>query len=118
MICRLCRKDALKQEYALTGQIKRSCVSIMANIAEGFGRYGLRESKQFYLTSRGSLAETQSHLYVLKDMGLITETEFDQAYTQSVITNKLINGLVANVIKYIGTQSAPKRIAACQHMNT
>jgi four helix bundle protein len=41
-------------------QIVRSADSISANIAEGYGRYYYKESKQFYFYSRGSIQETKS----------------------------------------------------------
>jgi four helix bundle protein len=43
-------------------QIVRSADSISANIAEGYGRYFYKESKQFYFYSRGSLQETKAWL--------------------------------------------------------
>lgn len=49
-----------KEDYALTSQIRRSAESISANIAEGFGRGGVREKINFYRYSRGSAMETKS----------------------------------------------------------
>lgn len=69
----------------------------MANISEGFGRYSFKDSRQFYTLSRGSIAETQSHLYVCLDRKLITDKGFDRAYEQLVKVNKLINGLIRNI---------------------
>jgi four helix bundle protein len=43
-------------------QIARSADSISANIAEGYGRYYYKESKQFYFYSRGSIQETKAWL--------------------------------------------------------
>lgn len=43
-------------------QIVRSSDSVSANIAEGYGRFYYKESKQFYFYSRGSLQETKSWL--------------------------------------------------------
>jgi len=43
-------------------QLVRAADSISANIAEGFGRYYYKESKQFYFYSRGSILETKSWL--------------------------------------------------------
>jgi four helix bundle protein len=40
----------------------RAADSISANIAEGYGRYFYKESKQFYFYSRGSVQETKSWL--------------------------------------------------------
>jgi four helix bundle protein len=53
-----------KEDYGLTSQIRRSALSVSANIAEGFGRHHAKDKLNFYLyyASRGSLAETKSHL--------------------------------------------------------
>ena len=43
-------------------QLVRAADSVSANIAEGYGRYFYKESKQFYFYSRGSIQETKSWL--------------------------------------------------------
>ena len=43
-------------------QLVKAADSISANIAEGYGRYFYKESKQFYFYSRGSIQETKSWL--------------------------------------------------------
>jgi four helix bundle protein len=43
-------------------QLARASDSISANIAEGYGRYYYKESKQFYFYARGSIQETKSWL--------------------------------------------------------
>ena len=55
---RLPRKD----DFGLTSQIRRSALSVPGNIAEGFGRKHTKDKLNFYYASRGSLAETKSHL--------------------------------------------------------
>jgi four helix bundle protein len=50
------------EDYELTSQIRRSALSISANIAESFGRNSTKEKIQFYYISRGSIMETLSHL--------------------------------------------------------
>jgi len=51
-----------KEDYGLTSQIRRSSLSISANIAEAFGRYHIFDKIKFYFIARGSITETQSHL--------------------------------------------------------
>ncbi|WP_333875334.1 four helix bundle protein [Flavobacterium sp.] len=50
------------EDYGLTSQIRRSALSIFANIAEGFGRSTSLDKKKFYTIARGSIFETKSHL--------------------------------------------------------
>lgn len=119
MINRICQKSEVKKEFNLVNQIRSSSVSIMANIAEGFGRYGLKDSKQFYIMSRGSIAETQSHLYVLKDLELISESEFNEIYEHSVIVNKLVNGLISNIVRRMNTSTHEHvNTSTHEHINT
>jgi four helix bundle protein len=89
----------------LKRHLRRTAVSIMANIAEGFGRYSLKESKQFFTDARGSNAELQSHMYVVLDQSYITENKFNEIYQQSVLVNKLINGLITNTRKLIDSNT-------------
>ena len=42
--------------------MRRSALSVSGNIAEAFGRYHVSDKINFYYYSRGSLAETMSHL--------------------------------------------------------
>ncbi len=51
-----------KEDYGLTSQIRRSALSISANIAEAFGRFHYADKLNFYYNSRGSLAETKNHM--------------------------------------------------------
>ncbi len=53
-------KDFPKEEvYGITSQLRRSTLSVAVNIAEGYGRQGKKELKQFVNMALGSLAETE-----------------------------------------------------------
>ena len=70
-----------KEDYGFTSQIRRSALSVSANIAEAFGRYHRLDKINFYYMARGSLTETQSHLEYGARVGYIIEshkTEIDQ----------------------------------------
>jgi four helix bundle protein len=64
------------QDYGLRNQVQRASVSIMANIAEGFGRRSDKEFANFLNMAHGSVAEVQSHLYVAMDLSYITQATF------------------------------------------
>jgi four helix bundle protein len=64
-----------KEDYGLTSQIRRSAVSVPGNIAEGFGRRHTKDKLNFYYVSRGSLAETKSHLIYGFKVGYFQESE-------------------------------------------
>jgi four helix bundle protein len=68
------------RDYGLRDQIRRASVSIMANIAEGFGRHSDKEFANFLNIAHGSVAEVQSHLYVALDLGYLANDEFSRVY--------------------------------------
>lgn len=68
------------KDYDLRSQIRRASISIMANIAEGFGRRSDKEFANFLNISHGSASEVQSHLYVALDLNYINQTGFDELY--------------------------------------
>lgn len=49
------------EKFSLTSQVKRSAVSVPANIAEGFGRISPKDREHFYVIARGSLYELATH---------------------------------------------------------
>ncbi len=65
-----------KEDYGLTSQIRRSALSVPANLAEGFGRKHSKDKLNFYYASRGSLAETKSHLVYGLRVGYFKQSEF------------------------------------------
>lgn len=66
-----------KEDYGLTSQIRRSALSISANIAEAFGRKHLLDKVNFYYHARGSLTETQSHIEYSRRVGYIHSNDAD-----------------------------------------
>lgn len=84
-------KDEL---FRLTSQIRRSCSSIPANIAEGYGRGSDGELLRFLNIAGGSASELDYHLLLARDIGLIDA----EAYTQlELATNevmRMLNGLI------------------------
>src|SRR5262245_32948990 len=68
------------KDYGLRDQIRRAAVSIMANIAESFGRHSDKEFSNFLNIAHGSVAEAQSHLYVALDLNYINQANFSTLY--------------------------------------
>lgn len=69
---------ALGKRYAMKDQMDRSSGSIMDNVAEGFGRGGNMEFRNFLGYSRGSCTELKSQLYRARDKKLISEEQFQK----------------------------------------
>ena len=59
------------EKYGLSSQIKRSCISIPSNIAEGAGRNTKKEFKHFLSVANGSSYELQTQLILTTELNLI-----------------------------------------------
>lgn len=53
---------------------------MMANIAESYGRRSDKEFSNFLNIAHGSVAETQSHLYIALDLEYIQQNDFQKTY--------------------------------------
>jgi four helix bundle protein len=76
MIYEVTTRSQFAGDYGLRDQTRRASVSIMANIAEGFGRRSDKEFANFLNIAHGSISEVQSHLYVALDLNYIDQTSF------------------------------------------
>ena len=85
---------AFAKDFGLRDQIRRASVSIMSNIAEGFGRGGNKEFIQFLSTAKGSASEVQAQLYVALDAGYINQDQFQKLYSETEATARMIAGLL------------------------
>ncbi|RLB79363.1 MAG: four helix bundle protein [Deltaproteobacteria bacterium] len=93
-IYRLTNQRAFAKDFGLRDQARRAAVSIMSNIAEGFGRGGNREFIQFLSMAKGSVSEVQAQLYVAVDAGYLTKDQFQQLYILAQSTGNLIGGFI------------------------
>ena len=59
--------------YGLTTQLRRSCSSVSANLAEGCGRNGDAELARFCSIALGSASELDYRLLLARDLKLIVK---------------------------------------------
>jgi four helix bundle protein len=95
----LLQSKGFRRDYDLLRQTRRSAVSVMANIAEGFHRHSRRDFLKFLDYSRASLAETVSHFYVALDQGYITDNDLTAIKGTAEKVGRKINALVAYLNK-------------------
>jgi four helix bundle protein len=82
------------EQFGLTNQIRRSAVSVPANIAEGHGRFHTAEFLHFLSIARGSLSETETHLQIALRLGYLSSDELQSADELIQHTGRLLNGLI------------------------
>jgi len=98
-VYRLTLKEDFNRDYGMKDQIRRASVSIMNNIAEGFERGSNKDFAKFLFISRGSAGEVLSLLYVAKDLGYISEQEFETNRTLCCRIGGALWGLIQHLKK-------------------
>ena len=84
-------------------QLLRAAISIPANIAEGSGKQSDADFVRFLRISMGSTSETEYHLLLAVDLGLLKREDGEILIARAVQVRKMLSGL----IKFL--QSAPKK---------
>ncbi|MFH1749753.1 MAG: four helix bundle protein [bacterium] len=91
IIYKITTKLPKHEQYILINQIRRSAISIPANIAEGMGRNTKAELKNFLYNARGSLQETIYFLILIKDLNYIDSEEYEKISKRYLGSGKAIN---------------------------
>ncbi len=99
LVYSISKAGGLARDFGLRDQIRRSSVSIMANIAEGYARRSDKDFANFLNISRSSSAEVQSHLYVALDQSYIKDADFDVIYNKLEETSRMIFALAQHLAR-------------------
>lgn len=83
--------------YGLTSQIRRSAVSIPANIAEGYGRDQTGSFVQFLRISQGSARELETHLLLATRLGIADAEQVAPCSEKVVRVSKMLRALIRNL---------------------
>ncbi len=92
LVSTLCTKLPKEEKYKLADRMKRTALSITAQIAEGFRRFHFQENKQFCRIARGSFSEMHEHLNVALNEGFIDKEERLRYITEKDKIMRLLNG--------------------------
>jgi len=99
-VYKLTQKFPREELFGLTNQLRRAAVSVTSNIAEGFSRGSYKEKVQFYAMALGSLTETESQIFVARDVLYITKSQFNMIAEKLSKANKILNGLIKKSRSY------------------
>lgn len=83
--------------FGLVSQMRRSSVSVVANILEGQARNSKKEFKQFLSIANGSLVELEYYLELSLDLKYIDRNQYDALENQRYVTGSLIGGLMKHL---------------------
>lgn len=81
--------------YGLTSQLRRSAVSVPANIAEGFRKKGPNDKARFFNIAQGSLEESRYYLLLSSDLQYADTTELQQKIDE---VGKMLDAYIRSIL--------------------
>lgn len=94
---RLTRRFPREEMYGLTFQIRRSCVSIEANLAEGCGRRTDPELARFVQIAMGSASELACHLLLARDLSLLGASDHQELHVRLTRVRRMLTSLLQSI---------------------
>ena len=90
-------QSQFQQDFALKNQIRKSSISIMSNIAEGFERSSNKEFKYFLNVAKGSAGELRSQLYIANDLNYLENKIFNKCMALILEISRLISSFMESL---------------------
>lgn len=96
-IYKITGKFPKEEKFSLVDQIRRSGVSVAANIAESYGRYHNKDKIQLLIIARGSMYEVRSHLSIALGLNFIDQAIFQNMENKYEILSKQLNSFINHI---------------------
>ncbi|MEK6768778.1 MAG: four helix bundle protein [Gemmatimonadota bacterium] len=91
------------ERFGLTSQLRRAAVSAAANIAEGYARFGARETAHGVSIALGSLAEIDTLFAIAVDLGYLSGASLSDLEALRVRASQVTFGLQRKLRRQVGT---------------
>lgn len=92
------------ERFGLRSQFTRAAVSITANIAEGYKKLSRQDKLRFLNISQGSLEECRNYNLLSRDLGYISDEEYNILEEKIEIASKFINSYCNGIINNNGVK--------------
>lgn len=92
-----------RERYGMCDQLRRAAISIPSNIAEGTGRFSIKERIHFLNISYGSLCETMCQMEIAKDLGYISQEAYSETEDLASRVSMTISGLKKTLSNKLNT---------------
>ena len=102
-VYQLTKKFPSSEIHGLTNQIHSAAVYIPSNIAEGMGRFSIKDRIRFIDISNGSLMEVMCQLEIAHKLGYISDEELQMQDTKIATIAKMVLGLRKNLEEKINS---------------
>ena len=92
-IYRVTSEGKFSRDWGLRDQVRRASVSILSNIAEGFGKYSNQEFRKYLAIANGSSFEVRAQLLLAREVGYLGELEAEVLIKMCEEVSRLIGAL-------------------------
>ena len=82
-----------KEKFGMTSQLRRACVSISSNIAEGCSRNSEKDFARFVEIALGSAFEVETLLTICEEVGYLSHEQVKTERDQLQVIQKGLNSL-------------------------
>ncbi|MDX2116493.1 MAG: four helix bundle protein [Planctomycetota bacterium] len=86
-----------EEVFGMTSQMRRGCVSIPANIAEGWGRDNTGDYIHFLRIAQGSLEELETHAILAQRISLLTPDDASNLLQHCEDIGKMLRALIRSL---------------------
>jgi len=93
-VYKLTKELPSEEKFGLISQIRRCCISIESNLAEGCGRDGDKEFARFIDISMGSSFELRCQLMIARDLAYINSDQYQLFESKILEINRMLGGLL------------------------
>lgn len=94
----------------ITAQLRRSALSIAANIAEGCGKSSRAETIRYLEIAAGSAAETEHHLLVARDIGIPTTRQAERFLSTTGSVRRMLRSRIRRLPPDPARPSKPPQV--------
>ena len=83
-----------EERFALVDQMRRSAISVISNIAEGYGRGTDKDLTHFLYMARGSANELSAQIELSKRLRYVSDDVFAKLDAQCIEVSKMLSSLI------------------------
>ena len=83
-----------EERFTLVDQMRRSAISVISNIAEGYGRGTDKDLTHFLYVARGSANELSAQIELSKRLSYISDDSFVNMDALCMEVNKMLSSLI------------------------
>jgi four helix bundle protein len=83
-----------EERFALVDQMRRSAISVISNIAEGYGRGTDKDLTHFLYMARGSANELSAQIELSKRLRYVSDDVFAKLDAQYIEVSKMLSSLI------------------------